>query len=114
MRMMRTFFGFCLALLLALTSVTMAEARHYGPAGASMVICSNGVAQTITLDANGRKLPFTHNCPDCIGVTLDVPAVIALPQRPDFSRKIVVALPHAARVQAIWRHADARGPPVLM
>lgn len=111
---MRPFLGYCLALLLALTSVTMAQARHYGPMGSSVVICANGMAQTITLDANGHKVPFTHVCPDCIMGALDMPAALSLPKPPNLARAIVLPIPPVAKVQTARFHADARGPPVLM
>lgn len=92
----------------------MAEARHYGPMGASVVICANGMAQTITLDANGQKVPFTHVCPDCIMGALNLPAALSLPKPPNFARAISLTLPRVAKVQAARIHAEARGPPVLM
>jgi hypothetical protein len=114
MSFLRPLIGFCLGLMLALTSVTMAQARHYGPMGTSVVICANGMAQTITLDANGQKLPFTHVCPDCIMAALDMPVAQSLPQRPNFGKVVALPLPVAAMVQVPMFHAAARGPPVLM
>lgn len=114
MTILRPLFGFCLALMLALTSVTMAEARHYGPVGTSVVICAGGMTQTVTLDADGNKVPFTHNCPDCIMGALDLPIATAVPQRPEFSRQTARSMPPIATVQTARFHADARGPPVLM
>jgi hypothetical protein len=114
MTVLRPLFGFFLGLMLALTSVTMAQARHYGPMGTSVVICANGMAQTITLDANGQKLPFTHVCPDCIMAALDMPVGQSLPQRPNFGKAVALPLPVAAMVQVPIFHAAARGPPVLM
>ena len=114
MTLLRPLFGLCLALMLALTSVTMAEARHYGPIGTSVVICANGMAQTITLDATGHKVPFTHNCPDCIVAAMDVPATTSLPHRPDFVATLALPMQPVAKVRTIRLHPDARGPPVLM
>lgn len=114
MTILRPFFGLCLGLMLALTSVTMAEARHYGPVGTSVVICAGGMTQTVTLDADGHKVPFTHSCPDCIVVALDMPAPLSLPQPPRFARTLGLPMPTLAKVQAASFHADARGPPVLM
>ena len=111
---LRPLFGFCLALMLALTSVTMVQARHYGPMGTSVVICANGMAQTVILDANGHKVPFTHNCPDCIVVAAHVPRPIAMPQRPSFRSANLLPMPAIATFVAVRFHADARGPPVLM
>lgn len=98
--------------MLALTSVTMAP--RYGPMGTSVVICANGMAQTVILDANGHKVPFTHSCPDCIVVAAHVPRPIAMPQRPNFRRANLLPIPAIALVVAMRFHADARGPPVLM
>lgn len=114
MTLLRPLFGFCLALTLALTSVTMAQARHYGPVGTSVVICAGGMTQTVTLDANGHKVPFTHSCPDCLVIALDLPVAISLPQRPSFPRTLNLPISRMAKVQAAKFHADARGPPVLM
>jgi hypothetical protein len=114
MTILRPLFVFCLAITLALTSVTMALARHYGPIGTSVVICANGMAQTVTLDANGHKVPFTHSCPDCIVVAMHVPRPIAMPQRPNFRSANLLPVPAIATVVAMRFHADARGPPVLM
>ena len=114
MTLLRPLFGFCLALTLALTSVTMALARHHGPAAQSVVICAGGMAQTVTLDASGKRLPFTHNCPDCIMAAVDVPAVFPLPQQPNLATAIIWSAPCLSHVRIIRLHADARGPPVLM
>jgi hypothetical protein len=114
MKLLRPLFGICLAITLALTSVTMAEARHYGPLGTSVVICANGMAQTVTLDANGKRVPFIHNCPECIMAAVDLPVVMSLPTRPNLGTAVVWALPYFAKVHAIQLHPDARGPPVLM
>ena len=114
MTILRPLFGFCLGLILALTSVTMAQARHYGPMGTSVVICANGKAQTITLDATGQKLPFTHVCPDCIMAALDMPVAQSVPPRPNFGKATALPLPAIAVVQVPLFHAAARGPPVLM
>jgi hypothetical protein len=114
MTLLRPLFGFCLALTLALTSVTMAEARHYGAVGTSVVICANGMAQTVTLDGNGHRVPFTHNCPDCIIAVGDMPSAMSLPRRPSRGGAVAWVLPYFAKVYAAQLHADARGPPVLM
>jgi hypothetical protein len=114
MALLRPLFGFCLALMLALTSVTMAEARHYGPVGTSVVICANGMAHTITLDGNGHRVPFTHNCPDCIMAAGDMPSALSLPMRPSRGAAIAWVVPYFAKVHAVQLHADARGPPDVM
>lgn len=114
MTLLRPLFGFCLALMLALTSVTTAQARHYGSAAQSVVICAGGMAQTVALDANGKRLPFTHNCPDCIMAAVDVPAAFPLPQQPSLAAAIVWSAPRVSYVQTVRLHADARGPPFLM
>ena len=112
MALFRPLFGLCLALILALTSVTMAQ--HYGPIGRTMVICGNGMAQTVTLDGQGHKVPLTHTCPDCNLVALHPPIAQYLPQRPNLGRAIFLGMQAVGRVQIPRFHADARGPPVLM
>lgn len=114
MTFLRPFFGFCLGLMLALTSVTIAQARHYGPMGTSVVICANGKAQRINLDASGQKRPFTHVCPDCIMAALDMSVAQSLPQLPNFGKANALPLPAIAMVPVPLFHAAARGPPVLM
>lgn len=63
---MRVILSLILSALLALTSVGFASARVQEIGMADMVICSNGAAMAITLDATGLPVDRPHHCPDCL------------------------------------------------
>ena len=108
-----------LAIVLALTSLTMAVARgqmHMQTAGGlTLVICAGAGPVTVTLDADGNPVGPVHVCPDC------ALALIAAVLPPDSG---AVAPSHQSRLT--WPvaatgsdsldqiTARARGPPRLI
>ena len=108
-----------LAIVLALTSLTMAVARgqmHIQTAGGlTLVICAGAGPVTVTLDADGNPVGPVHVCPDC------ALALIAAVLPPDSG---AVAPSHQSRLT--WPvaatgsdsldqiTARARGPPRLI
>ena len=113
---MRSLSALLLSLVLALASVSMAVARGQMPMGATMTLCSQGQAVTVTLDANGNPITTPpHFCPDCLSAV----AALDLASAPDLS-----APDHALRLPASFdtppRRRDApqvafqaRGPPAF-
>lgn len=113
---MRSLSALLLSLVLALASVSMAVARGQMPMGATMTLCSQGQAVTVTLDANGNPITTPpHLCPDCLSAV----AALDLASAPDLS-----APDHALRLPASFdtptprRDApqvafQARGPPAF-
>jgi len=103
-----------LAILIALTSVTMAVARgQMRDATGTMVLCTGAGAVTVQVDANGEPVGPAHICPDCaIGAfdTLDV--------------RFDMPAPFAVAVSVVYAESDqywhatrairerARGPPL--
>ncbi len=116
MPLMRPLSGLVLALLMALTSVTMAVARGQDRMGTTVEICAGFGAVFISLDANGQPVGPSHICPDCLGgvTALDLPGNPASPQRPQSMRRatfapVIIAAPSLPQPQA-----TARGPPSLI
>ena len=110
---MRVLASIFLTLVLAVTSVTFASARVQEVGTTQMVICTQGAALLVTLDAAGNPLQVPHHCPDCLAALPPLPSPVALLARLDgpftvapLSRKAQIA-PKAAIGTAL-----ARGPPV--
>lgn len=111
---LRSVFTLFFALLLALTSVTLAVGQHAMPQGMTMVICTDMGAQTLTLDANGNPVQPAHSCIDCnaapLAQALAAPLYIPLPP--------LVTLGYLARAVVVTAHSrtppqtHARGPPL--
>lgn len=113
---MRPLSGLLLALLMALTSVTMAVARGQDRMGTTVEICGGFGQVFLTLDQNGQPMRPGHPCPDCLtGVTaLNLPDPIAAPQRPQTVHRarfapVIITAPSLPQPQA-----TARGPPSLI
>ena len=62
--MMRILSSLLLALVLALTSQSMAVARGAAPAAGKVVLCSGGGFVAVYLDAEGEPTSAPHICPD--------------------------------------------------
>jgi hypothetical protein len=107
-------FMFCT--VLALTSVTLAQARHNDQNGLKMVLCTTNGYQTITLDRQGNPVPFTHPCPDCVAAfaaqDLHFPSALNMPQHGLRSLHFVQISRDAAHRIAPTAHA--RGPPLMI
>ena len=112
--MLRSVFTLFCALLLSLTSVTLAVGQHAMPQGMTMVICTDLGAQTVTLDANGNPVQPAHSCIDCNAapsaqalapaLQLPLPPLVALG---NLAQSEPVAVPSRTPPQT-----HARGPPL--
>ncbi|ALG91744.1 MAG: hypothetical protein CL814_04835 [Confluentimicrobium sp.] len=113
MTLLRPLLATLLALMLSLTSFTLAAARGQAPAAGEMVICSGLGLQTITVDADGNPVGPPHICPDGVAAFISVttsPPVLPLRRLADgeyLSLPAALTLPGRARLSAM-----ARGPPV--
>lgn len=112
---MRAVISLLFALLLAVTSVTFAAARVQEIGATQMVICAQGAARLVTLDAAGNPIEVPHHCPDCLAALPPVPSPVTLPGRPT-SPRLVLLPPAQAQIppQGAARSPWARGPPVLV
>lgn len=113
MMRMRSLFGLVLAVVLGMSSVTMAVARgHAAAPGTEMVICTGYGLVTVTLDAEGNPTGPVHPCPDC------VMGLAALPVGPALAPALPLRAARAGRPARRCvppsrprRARRARGPP---
>lgn len=112
--MMRLLSALFLSVVLAVTSVLLAVARGQPAGVADMVICSDGAAVTVRIDAQGNPVAARHHCPDCLTA---IATAGAAPHAPLGTQVLWarVAPPSAVKAIAIHpvRAAPPRGPPVL-
>ena len=103
-----------LAVVLSLTSVTLAVARTQMPGSTDVVICSGYGVVSVTLDAAGNPTGPVHACPDCLtGAATFLPPSAPL-LRPA-TRAITIDLPAAfTGIAASLPAATARGPPPVI
>lgn len=108
--------GLLLALLMAVTSVTMAVARGQDRMGDSVEICGGFGQVFVTLDQNGQPIRPVHPCPDCLsGVTaLDLPGLIPAPLPPQSARRAAYTPLAIIAASLAAPKATARGPPSLI
>lgn len=109
----RSFAGVVLAVVLAVTGLSVAQARvQAGPAGA-LVICRGLTVVTILVDAEGQPVERAHICPDA-ALALFVAAGVTAPQPPlavSWDR-IDWPVVDGVRIARHARAARARGPPL--
>jgi hypothetical protein len=101
-----------LALILTLTSGTLAMARGQAMAAGEIVICSGGAVVTVAVDAEGKPTGPAHICPDC-ALTLfaaAAPPAAILMLAETASALVLPATQHPALAPHILA-ATARGPP---
>lgn len=117
--MIRALSATFLALVLAVTSVTLAVARAEAagrmPGVAEVVICADGMAMTVMVDAAGNPVaPHAHHCPDCL-LALAAPDADApgAGMAPAVSRPLAPLRPATAAPFRPLLSAAPRGPPVL-
>lgn len=112
---MRLLTSLLLSLVLAVTSVTFAAARVQAAELTQIVICAQGAARLVTLDAAGNPVEAPHHCPDCLAALPPPPSAVVLGLYSPVPRAVVV-LP--AQGQAAPARAAstplARGPPRLV
>jgi hypothetical protein len=106
--MTRVIFTLWMALVLAMTSQSMAVARGAAAATGQMVICNGSGTMTVYTDAEGAPTMAPHICPDCVAnVAFSAPLRVIKPP----SRITSFQPPRFVALQV--RAAAARvGPPV--
>lgn len=67
-----------LSLALAFGSVATITVPGFGGAERTLVICTDGPAETVTLDADGNPVTHIHDCLDCCLAIGPVPQVAAI------------------------------------
>ena len=105
-----------LALLLSLTSVTIAVAHAQSAGAIQLELCdAHGGTTTVTLDAAGNPIANPHHCPDCLAATAAPDgAPQAGPLRPQTRGKRQVCLLPLPLEDAVSPEPVARGPPALL
>ncbi len=100
---------------MALTGITLAEARGEDPViGAELVICSGTTFTTITIGPDGQPVEENAPCPDgtaLFAATFALPGLT--PPAPRLLAVLSPALPCLCRPAGAPTPA-ARGPPVLV
>jgi hypothetical protein len=109
---LRIYLGIALALLLVLTSQTMAIARGAAPPVDQLVLCTGAGSVTVLLDAEGKPTGQVHICPDCIFSALAgvIPPVSLDVWTPQTSQIYTPATKTTFRVSAVTPFC-ARAPP---
>jgi hypothetical protein len=115
MPMLRSLACLILVLALAVGSVGAAVARGQPMAVGQMVICADGAAAVVLVDAEGQ--PVGHaSCPECLaGGAADLPVASVVPL--GAGRLLSVAFvpaPSPGRVASADLTPIARGPPGLV
>lgn len=115
MGMIRTIIIYALSAVLALTSISHAQARHYDGNGLQMVLCTAHGYQTITIDAQGNPVPVTQPCPDCVAAMAaqDLPILVVLPVPLQTGQLIAFASFARGATGTRPPTAFARGPPLM-
>lgn len=111
--MTRAVLSLLLALMLALTSQSMAVARGSSAATGQMVICTSLGATLVYMDASGAPTSAPHICPDATINTTLAEAVSApvLPLRlAKYSLQTPIAAPAPRRFRAA--NPPSRAPPL--
>jgi hypothetical protein len=105
--MVRISTSLLLALVLVLTSQSMAVARGGSAATGQMVICTGSGPMAVLVDADGQPVEAAHLCPDAtLQVLTDVDAPL-----PAFLRAGRVLVPEAMRACAPCTRALRQTPP---
>jgi len=112
MTRIRPTLAIALALMLAVTSLTLAVARGQAPAVGVIELCSGAGLAAVPVDAEGNPMGPAHVCPDGVAafINVDVAAPV-MPLRPlADGERLVMA--QAAPVAGAGPVAEqARGPP---
>lgn len=104
-----------LALLLGLTSQSLATARGQTRIGEAVLICSGEGFVTVTLDAEGNPVGPAHLCPDMVlafFAAMDLSPVV-LPEREGRTERAALPPGPAAASQGAPL-ARARAPPAVV
>lgn len=105
-----------LALVVALASVTMAQARHQPRIAGAAVLCTNAGIVAVAVDAQGRPTGPVLPCPDCLPPQLALPG--AAPALPAPALRLVAREPAELRPRLAPAvppgHRQARAPPAAV
>ncbi|WP_319825668.1 hypothetical protein [Thalassovita sp.] len=111
-KLLRTYLGISLALMLALTGQSMAVARGTPSAAGQIILCTGTGPIAVLVDENGQPVGKPHICPDCalsvFAALGDEPPQIMRPEGRAIALRIETGF-HKAAGQPI--PAKARGPP---
>jgi hypothetical protein len=103
-----------LALLLVLTTQSMARMRMMPGIGGEMVLCTGTGPITVLTDENGKPVGPPHICPDCAMTFMAaVPMMPAMPARPATRGEAAALRAPALPVQVAQVAYAARDPPFL-
>ncbi|OOY32951.1 hypothetical protein [Thioclava sp. F36-6] len=107
--------GIAAALMLAMTSMTMAVARGQARVAGEVVLCTGYGVTTVSVDAEGKPTSPAHICPDMVLAMMAAVALApALPAPPrGEGRSVETVEPETAQAQAVLV-PRARGPPVTV
>jgi hypothetical protein len=110
-RMIRSITALSLALILSLTSVSMALARGDMAVHGTMILCLGGMQVTVAIGPDGQPILQEHVCPDCtigaLALSTDRPAA-----KPTGLSRRLAQTPHALSIHPSPVHGgQARGPP---
>ncbi|QBY01077.1 hypothetical protein E2K80_10345 [Rhodophyticola sp. CCM32] len=110
-RMIRPFCAVGLALILSLTSVSMALARGNMAVHGTMVLCIGSVQVTVPIGSDGAPILQDHICPDCtigpLATGSDAPHAIPILLT---TQAVVVTHVQSTRPVPV-QGAQARAPP---
>lgn len=114
MMRLRPLLSLGLALVLALTSLTMAVARGQAMPAGEMVICSGYGVTTVTVDAQGNPVGILHPCPKCLSALALwlAPTPPATPSAPLGHSRLAAPVPMLPAEATDPAPPRARGPPV--
>ena len=112
--MLRKYASVFLALILTVSSLQMAIARHALMPVDTVVICSGEGAYTIAIDAEGNPTGEVHYCPECIASALIAIDVSAPDWAVPATTTLILDVPALSLpvFQAATLCPLARGPPL--
>ncbi|WP_420396905.1 hypothetical protein [Nioella sp.] len=103
-----------LALMLAMTSVSMAVARGGMSMTGSMILCIDADQQVVPLGPDGEPMETTHACPDCTIGTLALTEPQPL-DAPEWHMAQLCVRPFALNIhETTVQGGQGRGPPSLI
>lgn len=115
MARLRTHIALMLALMLALTSLSLAVARGQATPAGTIALCSGAGMQMLHVDADGNPTGPPHVCPDGVAalalVDMDAPAQALRRVRDGETLRIPRDVPAVAQPVV---PAQARGPPPVI
>ena len=113
MASLRSYLAALLALVMVLTSQTMAVARGMELPSGEMVLCIGDGSVTVYVDADGQPVDAPHYCPDCAAA--GSPAVLTpsfVPNLRPLGRGVAMRIdPGVVFTTGEAVPASARGPP---